>query len=393
MPIHSVRSGRLRALFAAALILIVSAFPAPAAASDDESNPDAVGHSADGYYFDLMVGHKIIELPRLLLVRGADGGLRFDAFGSTHSALEHGDYTLLDVEGHPMHAEEVHELMEAGHRHLYYKLVPAAGSMVIDFSITRQILFVFISALVLLIIAFRLAARYRAGYGVTQAPKGRWQNMMEVLILFIRDEIAKPAIGAHYAKYTSYLTTAFFFILLGNLLGLVPWGVTATSNIMVTGTLAFFTFIITQFSGSKDYWKHILWPPGVPVAIKFILIPIEIIGIFTKPIALAFRLFGNMISGHIAIVSLLGLIFIFAPIVNQIESMWLSGPLNAIIIVFSMALTIFIYVLKILVSFIQAYIFTMLSAVFIGMAREEHHHDDEYASESASAGSLAHAAH
>ncbi len=389
MHIDFVRKGYLRALFATAILLFAFAAPAAGAnampaADEDDGNPNAVGHSADGYYFDLMINHAKIELPRLLLVRGADGAMRFDAFASTHGALESGAYTLKDASGTVLGDAEVDTLVEA-HSHIYYPLVPKEGSVVVDFSISRQILFVFIAALVLLIIAFSLAGRYRKGIGVKVAPKGAWHNFLEVLIVFIRDEVAKPALGDRYARYLPYLLTAFLFILLGNLLGLVPWGVTATSNIMVTATLAFFTFVITQFSGTKDYWMHILWPPGVPIGIKFILIPIEIIGIFTKPIALAFRLFGNMISGHIAIVSLLGLIFIFTAKIGPVV-----GGLVAFI---SVPLTIFIYLLKILVSFIQAYIFTMLSAVFIGMALEEHHHEDHHASDSASAGSLPAAAH
>jgi F-type H+-transporting ATPase subunit a len=314
-----------------------------------------VGHSADGYYFDLMIGHKKIELPRLFLARDADGGLGFDLFGSTHGALDSGLYTLMNDTGAPMSDAEVHTIVEE-HAHVYYPLIRREGATVIDFSISRQILFVFISALTLLVIAFRLAGRYKKGIGVTSAPKGPWQNIMEVLVVFIRDEVARPTIGPKYEKYTSYLTTAFFFILLGNLIGLVPWGVTATSNIMVTGTLALFTFVITQFSGSKDYWKHIFWPPGVPVGIKFILIPIEIIGIFTKPLALAFRLFGNMISGHVAIVSILGLIFIFSAKIGPV--------VGGVFVLFSVPLTIFIYMLKILVSFIQAYLHHAVGRIY-----------------------------
>ncbi len=369
MPVSLFGGGRIWLIIAAVMTVFLLALPAAEHGSDaGDGNPDAVGHSADGYYFDLMVGHRKIELPRLFLARGTDGRFRFDAFGSTHAAVESGRYTLADAEGHAMGEAELHTLAEE-HKQVYYPVIPAdGGAVVIDFSISRQILFLFISALVLLIIAFRLAGRYKQGFGASQAPRGAWQNMLEVMVLFIRDEVAKPAIGPKYKKYVPYLTTAFFFILLGNLLGLVPWGVTATSNIMVTATLAFFTFLITQFSGSKDYWKHIFWPPNVPVGIKFILIPIEIIGIFTKPVALAFRLFGNMISGHIAIVSLLGLIFIFSAKIGPV--------VGGLFVLFSVPLTIFIYLLKILVSFIQAYIFTMLSSVFIGMALEEHHHDE-----------------
>ena len=340
----------------------------------ESGDPGAVSHSADGYYWVLpFTAAYAFELPRIFLVSEEEGGMRLDAFGSTHSVLESGRYELLNAEGQAFSAGEVEELLhDSHHPYLYYPVKPADGTIAIDFSITRQILFVFLSALILLVMGLRLAGKYKRGIGRDEAPRGFFQNAMEVIIAFIRDDIAKAAIGSKYRKYVPYLLTVFFFILLGNLLGLVPWGVTATSNIMVTGSLAIITFVITQFSGTKDYWKHIFWPPGVAVPIKMILIPVEVLGMFTKPIALAFRLFGNMISGHLAIVSILGLIFI--------TSAKISAWVGAFVFVpFSMALTIFIFLLKILVSFIQAYIFTMLSAVFIGLAAEEHHHDDHAA--------------
>ncbi len=369
-----------------ALILLIGACaPAlPAFAADSEGgDPDAIGHSADGYYWDLSPGPKV-ELPRLFLVQRPDGSYGFDAFLTTHSALEDPRYTLdfgTAVEGtntaEASTASLVTEQVEwalANHQHLYFPVVYAqpGGHIVVDFSITRQLLFVFISAIVLLIIGLRLGAKYRKGIGRDVAPKGVWQNMMETIIVFIRDDVAKPAIGKKYKKYLPYLLSAFFFILIGNLFGLVPWGVTATSSIMVTATMAFCTFAVTQFAGTKDYWRHIFWPPNVPVPIKFILIPVEVIGLFTKPLALAFRLFGNMVSGHLVIVSILGLIFIFAA--------QLGTGVGIGMIFVSIPLTIFIFGLKLMVCFVQAYIFTILSAVFIGMAAEEHehHHEEEH---------------
>ena len=272
--------------------------------------------------------------------------------------------------------EEAVALAEDHHRHLYYDLQPAEGSLIVDLSITRQLAFVFINLLILTIVITLLANRYKKGIGRDEAPKGRFQNMFEIIIIFVRDEIAKAAIGPKYKKYLNYLLTVFFFIMFANLMGLVPQMVTATSHIMVTGALAFITFIIIQFSGSRDYWQHIFWPPDAPFLIKFILIPIEVIGIFTKPLALAFRLFGNMVSGHVAIVSIIGLIFLFA------AQFGFWGGIAGIAM--SIPLTIFIYLLKILVSLIQAYIFTMLSAVFIGMALEEHHHDEHHDAHDAS---------
>lgn len=359
------------------LCLLITAFLSPqvafAAADEETGDPGAVSHSADGYYIYVpwfnKKAQKSFELPRILLVKSDEGGIRLDVFGSTKSALKSEKYSLINTEGEAFSKSELDTFFEDSHKpHLYYPIKPKSASTLVDFSITRQILFVFLAGAFVVIMIMRLAGRYKKGIGREQAPQGTWQNMLEVLIKFIRDEVAMAAIGPKYKKYVPYLLTMFFFILLGNLLGLVPWGVTATSNIMVTGALAIITFFIVQFSGNKSYWTHIFWPPGVAVPIKLILIPVEVLGIFTKPIALAFRLFGNMVSGHLAIVSVLGLIFV--------TSAKISLFVGGVFIPFSMAITIFIYLLKLLVSFIQAYIFVMLSAVFIGMAVEEHHHDD-----------------
>ena len=365
---------RIVQIFSLLLVLMFTSVGVAVAAEDETGDPDAVGHTADGFYYTIpwFKGpsfSKAVELPRLFLVKKDDGGYGFDAFGSTHSAIEYGGYQVLDEDGTAFPEAKVAEFMaDSHHPYLYYQVKPANASIAIDFSITRQILFVFVSALVLLVIVLRLSGKYKQGVGRDTAPKGTWQNMMEVLIAFVRDEVAKVAIGPKYKKYVPYLLTAFFFILLGNLLGLVPWGVTATSNIMVTATLAIITFLITQFSGTKDYWRHIFWPPDVAVPIKFILIPVEFIGIFTKPLALAFRLFGNMVSGHLAIVSILGLIFI--------TTAKLGTGAGIFFVFISLAIVVFVFLLKVFVSFVQAYIFVMLSAVFIGMAAAEHHHDD-----------------
>ena len=371
IPPRFLRTSAIFSLFLAFLI----ASPTNIFAADDEEtgDPGAVSHSADGYYIYVPWFNpkfqKSFELPRILLVKQDEGGMRLDIFGSTHGVLESGEYNLLDAEGEPFARSEVNTLLnDSHHPYLYYSLKPIGGSVIIDFSITRQILFVFLSGLLLVLLMMRLAGQYKKGIGKEEAPKGVWHNMTEVLISFIRDEVAKAAIGPKYQKYVPYLLTMFFFILFGNLLGLVPWGVTATSNIMVTGAFALITFFIVQFSGNKSYWSHIFWPPGVAIPIKLILIPVEVLGIFTKPIALAFRLFGNMVSGHLAIVSVLGLIFVTTAKISLL--------VGGVFVPFSMAITIFIYLLKLLVSFIQAYIFVMLSAVFIGMAVEEHHHDE-----------------
>jgi F-type H+-transporting ATPase subunit a len=188
--------------------------------------------------------------------------------------------------------------------------------------------------------------------------------MFESAVIFVRDEIAKPNIGDKYPRFLPFLLTAFFFILFSNILGLVPFGGAATSNISVTLVLALFTFVLGQFHASKDHWKHIFWPPGVPFAIKFILIPVEFIGLFTKHAALAIRLFANMMAGSLVILSLIGLIFTFNSIFGGVVA-WGVTPV-------SLLMTLFISFVKLLVAFIQAYVFTMLSALFIGMAVAEH---------------------
>jgi len=369
MPVRQHRA-LSTGLFLLALLLLFSS-PGPAhAESDVEGDPNAIGHSANGYYLDVMPLGKI-ELPRLLLTRHADG-LSFDVYSTTKEALQSGRYVITDGEGNVLSEAETQYAIDQK-KHYNFPLAAASGpGIVIDFSITRHLLAVFLSALLLIIIGLRLGARYRRGIGREEAPRGVWQNMMEVLILFVRDEVAKPAIGGKYSRYMPYLLSVFFFILIGNLLGLIPWGVTATSNIMVTGTLAAFTFVITQFSGTKDYWRHIFNPPGVPLAVKPFLVPAEFIGLFTKPLALAFRLFGNMVSGHLVIVSILGLIFIFAAQFGAGVG-WASTLL-------SVPVTLFVWMLKFAISFIQAYVFTILSALFIGMALEDHeheHHEEE----------------
>ena len=185
---------------------------------------------------------------------------------------------------------------------------------------------------------------------------------MEPLVLFVRDDIAVPNIGKKADKFLPYLLTVFFFIWINNLIGLVPFfpgSANLTGNISFTVTLALITFLITNFNGNKDYWKHIFATPGVPVWLAPIMIPVEIMGILAKPIALLIRLFANITAGHIIILSLISLIFIFKSVA--------IAPV-------SVGFVLFMNVLELLVAAIQAYIFTLLSALFIGMAVEEHEH-------------------
>ncbi|WP_294733636.1 F0F1 ATP synthase subunit A [uncultured Flavobacterium sp.] len=227
----------------------------------------------------------------------------------------------------------------------------------LDFSITKNVTAMLVTALIMFFLFTGLAKSYKKG----PLPTGMGR-VLEPLILFIRDEVAVPNIGADkYRKFMGYLLTVFFFILILNLFGLTPLGINVTGNIAITACLALITFFVTQFSANKDYWKHIFWMPDVPVLMKIALIPIEILGTLTKPFALMIRLYANISAGHIVVMSLIGLIFVFKN--------WIAGPAF-------FGLTLFISIIEILVAFLQAFVFTMLSSLFIGMAVHEHHHEE-----------------
>ncbi len=234
----------------------------------------------------------------------------------------------------------------------------------LDFSLTRNAVSLILAALILLLIATSTALFYKKN-GNT-APKGI-AAIVEPLVMFIKDDVARVNIGEKkYMKFVPYLLTLFFFILINNLLGLIPiipGGSNVTGNIAVTLTLAVFTMILVNINGTKDYWKHIFWMPGVPVPVKLLLAPIELVGIVSKPFALMVRLFANITAGHIIILSIISLIFIFK---------------NIAIAPASIALGLFISLLELLVAFLQAYIFTILTALFVGMAVEEHDHHDHH---------------
>lgn len=235
--------------------------------------------------------------------------------------------------------------------------LPHLSLLGIDISITKTVLFMWIVA-VLLIVTFRFVAK---SYKKSLVPHGV-SNLFEILIVFVRDDIAKTTIGKGYEKFLPYLLTVFFFILFSNFIGLLPNGVTVTSNISVTATLAVFSFIVIQAggiikNGAFGYFKGLI-PAGVPFWLLPVMFIVEILGLFTKPFALAIRLFANMTAGHIVIFSLIGLIFVMKS--------YFVAPV-------SVAFALFIYFLEILVSLIQAYIFTMLSSLFIGMAVHQDH--------------------
>jgi F-type H+-transporting ATPase subunit a len=225
----------------------------------------------------------------------------------------------------------------------------------LDLSITKNV-FTIMLICILIFWLFRSVAKSYANSMIPNK-KGRF---LEPLILFIRDDIALPNIGEKsYRKYMPYLLTVFFFIWFLNLAGMTPLGIGVTNNIAVTFSLALITFILTQFTAKKSYWGHIFWMPGVPTPMKIILAPIELLGVFVKPFALMIRLYANMTAGHVVLMSIIGLVYVF-------NNWFATGAF--------LGLTLFLSVLELLVAFLQAYIFTMLSALYFGAAAEEHDH-------------------
>ncbi len=232
----------------------------------------------------------------------------------------------------------------------------ATNEKPLDFSITKNVLMMFVTGLLMFLLFAGLAKSF--GKGPIAKGVGRF---FEPIVLYIRDDIARPNIGPKYKRFMPYLLTVFFFIWFLNLFGLTPLGVNVTGNIAVTFALALITFVITQFSGNKNYWKHIFWMPGVPTPMKFVLAPIELLGVFIKPFALMIRLYANIMAGHVVLMSIIALVF-------TVQN-WIGGGL-------SLVLAFFLSIIELLVAALQAYIFTLLSALYFGFAVEEHdeHH-------------------
>ena len=243
---------------------------------------------------------------------------------------------------------------------------------VYDISLTRNVVQMLLGLFVFVWIMLKIAKQYKNKEGVTSAPKGA-QGLFEPIITFVRDEVAKPNLGDKYEKYLPYLLTVFFFILINNIFGLIPGSANVTGNIAFTIVLGLISFVVILLSSNKHFWGHIFNPPGIPFGVKVILVPVEFLGVFIKPMALIIRLFANMVAGHIIIICLISLIFIFGQLNPAVG--WGVSPV-------SIGFTIFIYFIEVLVAFIQAFIFAMLTAVFIGQAREGGHehdlHDDKH---------------
>ena len=286
-----------------------------------------------------------------------DNGLHF--FSS--SKFDHGNAV----------AESKGNFYRLGHDEKIYKVESATAELSgdehhptnakpLDFSITKNVLSMMVVALIMFLIFTSLAKSFAKNGGIS-AGFGR---IFEPLVLYIRDEIAIPNIGEkHYKRYMSYLLTIFFFVWFLNIFGLTPLGINVTGNIAITAGLAIITAIITNVTANKNYWGHIFWMPGVPTPMKIILAPIELLGVVIKPFSLMIRLYANIVAGHIVLMSLIALIFIFGSLVGGVLSFLLSFAISTI---------------EILVALLQAYIFTMLSALYFGSAVEEHHHDEAH---------------
>lgn len=385
-PLHK-KSGIFRNIFllsAIALFLVMQVFAINSGVSDHQK-PDQkesweeevieeefkagkmiIEHIIDAHEWHILTYgdfHLTIPLPVILW---HDGELHMFMSSKFHHG--HDDYKGFGLAHEGKHKGKVVRVLQDRFLIDHVIVHDPGQDLPLDFSITKNVLAIFISAILLSWLFISIANSYRRRRG--EAPKGL-QSLLEPLILFIRDDIAKDSIGEkNYERYMPYLLTLFFFIFLNNLLGLVPifpGGANVTGNIAVTLVLALFTFFITTFTSNKSYWMHIVNTPGVPwwLKIPVPLMPVvELIGIFTKPFVLMVRLFANITAGHIIVLGFISLIFIFGE---------LHAGLGFGVSIVSIAFAIFMFMLEFLVAFIQAYVFTLLSALYFGMATEEHH--------------------
>ncbi len=351
---------RIKSLLVAVFSLALVVFSSPVLAQD-HGGEGAAGHEVkeekldpakiimdhikdahEFHFFTIGEFHATIPLP-VILYSPTKGLSLFSSSRFEHGHAAYNGYQLQDGN---IHAVD--------------------GSTVYDFSLTKNVVQMILALTLLVVLMTSIARKYKSGQGVTSAPKG-WQNVMEPVITFVRDDVAKPNLGHKWQKYLPYLLTVFFFILINNLFGLIPGSANVTGNTAFTAVLGIISLIVILFSTNSHFWGHIFWPPGVPLLVKIILIPVEVAGVLIiKPAALIIRLFANMVAGHIIILSFISLIFIFGAM-NK-GAGWGFSPISVLF-------TVFIYFIEILVAFIQAFIFTNLTAVFIGQSFEGGHDD------------------
>lgn len=324
------------------LFLAFSANVVAASGGDEDKTGFIMHHIKDSHEWHFAtIGHTHVTLPLPVIIYSSDRGFEFYSSSDfhdpeTHSfGAEHNGYFIDD-----------HDKLQAVDE----------GRTFVDLSITKNVAMLFLVLAVLLYLFLSASKHYKKN--PKAAPKGI-ASFIEPLVIFVRDEIAKPNIGPKYKKFTPYLLTLFFFIWIGNVMGLLPGAANLTGNIAVTATLAVLTFIIVNVNGNKEYWKHVFMTPGVPVPLLLVIVPVEIIGLFTKPFALMVRLFVAITAGHIVILAFIALIFIF-------ES-YAIGVVSTLMVTF-------LNVIELLVATIQAYVFTLFTAMYIGGAVAEHEH-------------------
>jgi F-type H+-transporting ATPase subunit a len=312
-------------------------------------------HIKDAHEWHLAtIGHTHVTIPLPVIVYSKNNGL--NVFMSRKFEHGHAEYKGFKLE-------------TTGPKK--GKIVDTAGGYVFDLSITKNIASMIFGICVIMLIFLTIGKAYRKN--PVGAPSGL-QSWVEPIIIFLRDDVIKPSVGPKYERYTPYLLTLFFFIWINNMLGLVPvppMGANLTGNIAVTMVLAIFTFVITNVSANKNYWKHTFNTPGVPLWLKLpipIMPLVEVLGVFTKPLVLMIRLFANITAGHIVVMGFITLIYIF----DQ-----MSAGLAYGVSLITIAFNIFITFLELLVAFIQAFIFTFLSSIYIGLAIAEDHHHEE----------------
>ncbi|MEM7174075.1 MAG: F0F1 ATP synthase subunit A [Bacteroidota bacterium] len=292
-----------------------------------------MGHLANSYEWHFAtIGQKHITLHLPVIVYKKDSGLH--VFSSKN--LRNADHQVVPYKGFILKNQ---------------KVVSLDGTKVYDISITKNVASMLLSLLILLLVFLSLAGYYRRNQG--GSPRGGWV-ILAYLIDLVRNDIVKPNIDqAHRSRFTPYLLTLFFFIWINNFMGLLPGGANVTGNVSVTFVLAFFAFLLTNLNGSSYYWKHIFYPSGVPKWVMPILVPIEFLGIFTKPFTLMLRLFANMLAGHLVLLNIICLIFVL----NSILAPIISVPLGT-----------FMFMIKLVIAFFQAYIFVFLLAKYLGAA-------------------------
>lgn len=328
-------------------------------ASQEFVNEFVAHHLMDDHYYSFYGDatkerHYGFGLPVILF----DGGVKF--FMSTEEFVYKGKVKEIDGQFYKYYHGKIYKTDAEGTIHYDDKHHPT-NEKPFDFSVTKNVVGLLLASFLLFLGFTALAKTYKSS--ANNLPKG-FSRVLEPLVIYVRDEMARPNIGdKKYKKFMPYLLSVFFLIFLLNLLGLTPLGLNVTGNISVTVALALFTFLYTNISGNADYWKHIFWMPGVPVLMKIVLAPIEVLGMFTKPFSLLIRLFANITAGHSVVMGLIAVAFVMK------QSLGVAGATGI-----SFLLSTFLTFLEILVAFLQAFIFTMLSSLFIGSAVQEHDH-------------------